>query len=68
MTSAMVLGTVIIYGVERPVLHYPMVATVGVIVATNLFLILELAHPYIGEVSTSSDPLQEVVWVLSPTS
>jgi hypothetical protein len=65
LTSAMVVGTVIIYGVEKPVMHYPMVATVGVIVATNLFLILELAHPYIGEVSTSSDPLQEVVWVLS---
>lgn len=64
MTSAMVVGTVIIYGVEKPVLHYPMVAVVGVIVATNLFLILELSHPYIGEISTSSDPLQEVVRVL----
>jgi hypothetical protein len=42
-----------------------MVAIVGVIVATNLFLVLELAHPYIGEVSTSPDALQEVVWVLS---
>ena len=64
----MVLGTVIIYGVERPVLHYPMVAVGGVIVAANLFLVLELAHPYIGEVSTTSDPLQEVVWVLSQPS
>jgi hypothetical protein len=65
LTSGMVLGTVIIYGVERPVLHYPMVAVVGVVVAANLFLVLELAHPYIGEISTTSDPLQEVVWVLS---
>ena len=65
LTSAMVLGTVIIYGVERPVLHYPMVAIVGVIVAANLFLLLELSHPYLGEVSTSSDPLREAIWVLS---
>jgi Protein of unknown function (DUF4239) len=65
LTSAMVLGTVIIYGVEKPVLHYPMVAIVAVIVATNLFLIVELSHPYVGAVSTSSDPLQEVVAVLS---
>ncbi len=65
LTSAMVLGTVIIYGVERSDLHYPMVAIVGVIVAANVFLILELSHPYIGAVSTTSDPLQEVVWVLS---
>ena len=68
LSTAMVLSTVIIYGVEKPVLHYPMVAVVGVIVATNLFLIMELSHPYIGEVSTSSDPLHEVVWVLSQSS
>lgn len=61
----MVVGTVIIYGVEKPVLHYPMVVIVAVIVATNLFLVVELAYPYIGAVSTSSDPLQEVVKVLS---
>jgi hypothetical protein len=65
LTSGLVLATVIIYGVERPVLHYPMVAVVGVVVATNLFLVLELAHPYVGVVSTSSKSLQEVVSVLS---
>ncbi len=65
LTGSMVLGTVIIYGVEKPVLHYPMVTVVGLIVATNLFLILELANPYAGEISTSSDPLQEVVALLA---
>jgi hypothetical protein len=65
LTSAMVVGTVVIYGVERPVLHYPMVAIVGTIVAANLFLVLELSHPYVGEISTSPDSLQEVEWVLS---
>jgi len=65
LTSTMVLGIVIIYGVENPILHYPMVAIVAVIVATNLSLILQLAHQYAGEVSTTSDPLQEVVSVLS---
>jgi hypothetical protein len=45
LTSGTVLDTVIIYGVEQPVLHYPMVAVVGVIVAANLFLVWELAHP-----------------------
>lgn len=62
LTCGMVLGTVIIYGVEKPAMHYPMVAVVGVILAANLFLILELSHPYVGAVSTTSDPLQEVVW------
>ncbi|MDT5311978.1 MAG: hypothetical protein QOE74_998 [Mycobacterium sp.] len=65
LTSAMVLGTVIVYGVEKPAVHYPMVAIVGMIVATNLFLVLELAQPYAGEVSTSSDPLRQAEWVLS---
>jgi len=65
LTSAMVLGTVIIYGVERSDLHYRMVAVVGLIVAANLFLLLELSHPFLGEVSTSPDPLQEAISVLS---
>lgn len=64
VTSAMVLGTVVVYGVERSGYHYPMVAIVGVIVAANLFLILELSHPYVGAISTSSDPLQQVVRTL----
>ncbi|TGD87344.1 DUF4239 domain-containing protein [Mycolicibacterium sp. CH28] len=69
LTSVMVLGTVIIYGVEKPVMHYPMVVIVGLIVAANLFLILELSHPYVGGISTTSDPLHEVVAVLTrPTT
>ena len=64
----MVVGTVIIYGVTKPGQHYPMVAIVGAIIAMNLFLILQLSHPYVGEIATSSDPLQEVVRVLTQTS
>ena len=65
LTSTMVLGIVIIYGVEKPILHYAMVAIVAVIVATNLSLIIQLAQPYVGEVSATSAPLQEVVAVLA---
>jgi hypothetical protein len=68
LTSAMVLGTVIIYGVEKPVMHYPMVAIVGTLVAANLFLVLELSHPYLGDVGTSPAPLHEVVAVLTQRS
>ncbi|NTY59112.1 DUF4239 domain-containing protein [Mycolicibacterium sphagni] len=65
LTSAMVLGTVVIYGVEKAGMHYPMVAIVGLIVATNLFLILELSHPFVGGISVTTDPLHEVVAVLN---
>ncbi|MGU3502822.1 bestrophin-like domain [Mycobacterium sp. C31M] len=68
LTSALVLGTAIIYGVEKPSLHYPMVAIVGVLVATNLFLVLQLAHPFIGDAATSADPLREFVAVLQRPS
>ncbi|WNG80995.1 DUF4239 domain-containing protein [Mycobacterium sp. ITM-2016-00316] len=64
LTSGLVLGTAIIYGVEKPSMHYPMVAIVGVLVATNLFLVLQLSHPFIGDVATSPDPLREAVAVL----
>ncbi len=68
LTSALVLGTAIVYGVEKPSMHYPMVAIVGVLVATNLFLILQLAHPFIGDAATSPDPLREFVRVLEQPS
>ncbi|MFL6085507.1 MAG: hypothetical protein ACJ74F_20390 [Mycobacterium sp.] len=41
LTAGLVLGCTIIYGVEEPAMHYPMVATVGVLVAANLFLVLD---------------------------
>jgi hypothetical protein len=65
LTSGLVLGCSIVYGVQEPRLHSAMVATVGVLVAANLFLISELAHPYIGEVATSPQPLRDVIAVLS---
>ncbi|MCV7430767.1 bestrophin-like domain [Mycolicibacterium bacteremicum] len=64
LTSTLVLGTAIIYGVEKPSMHYPMVAIVGVLVATNLFLVLQLSHPFIGDAATTPDPLREFVAVL----
>jgi hypothetical protein len=65
LTTTLVLGCAIIYGVEKPAMHYPMVATVGVLVAANLFLVLELAHPFVGEMATSPEPLREAVHVLT---
>ena len=65
LTSGLVLGCAIIYGVEKPAMHYPMVATVGVLVAANFFLVLQLAHPYVGEMATSPEPLREAVHVLT---
>ena len=63
VTTGMVLGCAIIYGVENPRIHYPMVATIGMLVAVNLFLVLQLSHPYVGELSTSPEPLREVIRV-----
>jgi hypothetical protein len=66
VTSGLLLGGAIVYGVEKPVKHYAMVATLGVLVAAELFLVLELSHPYVGEIATSPEPLREVIRVLSP--
>jgi hypothetical protein len=52
-TSAMVLGCAIIYGGERSELYYALVAVLGLLVASVLFLIVELSHPYLGEIATS---------------
>ncbi|MBU3749687.1 MAG: DUF4239 domain-containing protein [Mycobacterium sp.] len=65
LTSAMVLGSVIIYGVRKPVMHSAMVATVGTLLAVNLFLVVELSQPFRGDLGTSPEPLHEVVAVIS---
>jgi hypothetical protein len=65
LTSGLVLGCVIIFSVEKPLIHYTLVAIVAVLIAANLFLVLELAHPYIGEIGASPDPLRAVIQVLS---
>ena len=65
LTSGMLLGGAIIYGGEKAVRHRMVVATVGALVASNLFLILQLSHPYIGQIAVSPEPLREVIRVLS---
>ena len=65
LTSGLLMGCAIVYGVEKPAMHYAMVATVGVLVAANLFLVLELSHPFIGKVATSPEPLRDVIQFLS---
>jgi Protein of unknown function (DUF4239) len=68
LTSGLLLGCAIVYRVEKPSVHYVMVATLGVLVAAELFLVVELSHPYLGEIGTSPEPLREVIQVLSPTT
>ncbi|WP_232001827.1 DUF4239 domain-containing protein [Mycobacterium sp. 852014-52450_SCH5900713] len=65
LLSGLVLGCVIVYSVENPTIHYALVATVAVLLATDLFLVLELAHPYIGDTATSPEPLNAVIQALS---
>ena len=65
LTSALMLTCAIIYDVKKPSTHYSMVAILGVLVAVNLFLVMELSHPFLGDVGTSSEPLKEVIRQLS---
>jgi hypothetical protein len=67
ITSGLLLGCAIIYGVEKPATHYTMVVILGVLVGAQLFLVLELPHAFIGEIGTSPEPLREVIRVLSAT-
>jgi hypothetical protein len=65
LTSALLLACAIIYDVEKPPTHYTMVAILGVLVAVNVFLVLELSHPFIGDIGTTSEPLKQVIRQLS---
>ncbi|MCH6166704.1 DUF4239 domain-containing protein [Pseudonocardia alaniniphila] len=66
LLSGLVLGFAVIYGETRARTHYAMVAAVSVLVAVNLFLVTELAHPFLGELGTSSEALREAINYLGP--
>ena len=65
LTSGLVLGGALVYGVEKPAIHYALVATVAVLLAPDLFLVVELCHPYIGDTATSSESLGAAIQALS---
>jgi hypothetical protein len=66
LTSGLVLGFAVVFGETQARMHYAMVAAVSVLVAVNLFLVTELAHPFLGEIGTSPEPLREVINALEP--
>ncbi|BCI54053.1 hypothetical protein NIIDNTM18_33310 [Mycolicibacterium litorale] len=68
VTSGLLLGCAIIYGVERPANHYAMVAIIGTLVGAQLFLVVELSHPFVGAVSTVPEPLHQVIRTLQADS
>ncbi|WP_245689077.1 DUF4239 domain-containing protein [Streptomyces chattanoogensis] len=65
LTSGLVLGFSVVFGCEQALTHYGMVGAVSVLVAANLFLVTELSYPFLGEFSTSPEPLRAVLQVLS---
>lgn len=64
VTTGLLLGCAIIYGVEKSTNHYVMVAIIGTLVGAQLFLVVELSHPYVGAVSTVPESLHEVIRML----
>ncbi|GAA5612899.1 hypothetical protein Spla01_04066 [Streptomyces platensis] len=65
LTSGLVLGFSVVFGCRQARMHYGMVGAVSVLVAANLFLVVELGYPFLGEFATSPEPLRAVVEVLS---
>jgi hypothetical protein len=61
LISGLVLGFAVIIGEKQARTHYAMVAATGALVATILFLLTELSHPFFGEMSTTAEPLRTVI-------
>jgi len=65
LNTGLVLGFSVLFGTAHAQMHYGMVAAVSALVAANLFLVTELAYPFLGELSSSPEPLNAVIQVLS---
>jgi hypothetical protein len=67
VTGAMLLTSGIIFGGSKSAFNSAMVAALGVLIASVLFVVVEMSHPYLGEIATSPEPLRQVVAFLSPS-
>jgi hypothetical protein len=67
VTSGMVLGCAVIFGGNKNAWHHAMAAVLGVLIASVLFVIVEISHPYLGEIATSPEPLSQVIAFLAPS-
>ncbi|KAA1248013.1 DUF4239 domain-containing protein [Mycobacterium simiae] len=65
--GTMLLGSGIIFGGTQSAFNHMMVAAMGVLIASVLFVIAEMSHPYLGEIATSPESLCQVVAFLSPS-
>ena len=65
LMGGLILGWSVVFGVNDVSMRFPVVATVGALGACQVFLILQLSHPYVGEIGTSPEPLREVVRMLT---
>ncbi len=68
LMGGVILGWSIVSGVKDSQMRYPVVASVGALVAAQVFLILQVSHPYLGEIGTFPEPLRGVIRVLTTPS
>lgn len=68
LTGGLILGWVGVTGGGEARTRYPVVATMGAILAGQVFLILQVSYPFAGETGTSPEPLREVIRVLTAPS
>ncbi|NKZ07052.1 DUF4239 domain-containing protein [Actinomadura latina] len=61
ISSAATLAFCLVFGLENARLHYLMVAGVTIVIAVNLFLIVELNYPFKGDLSVRPDVAEHVI-------
>lgn len=61
LSSGLVLAFAVAFGAKQQRWHYAVVTAVSVLVAANLFLVIELAYPYLGVFAPTPEPLHAVI-------
>jgi hypothetical protein len=66
ISSVATLAFCLLFGLENAPLHYLMVAGAAIVVAVNLFLIVQFNYPFKGELSVRPDTHHYVIRELTP--
>lgn len=61
LSSGLILGFSVVFGTQHAKMHFAMVAAVSVLVGVNLFLVADLAFPYVGGFATTPEPLRSAI-------
>lgn len=64
LTSAVTLGFTVLFSLENKTIAYAMVIGVALVIAVNIFLLIELSYPFVGTIAVGPGKFSDVIQLI----